>query len=110
MGTGNLHDCMMVFVGGGVMAEGMIKALLRAGEMNPSQIVASDPRVERREALRARHGAKVTGNNLTAIAQADVVILAIKPQAMFHRSALQVGLQLLITARLLSVKLAGRQK
>ncbi len=92
MGTGKLHDCVIAFVGGGVMAEGMIKALLRTGEVNPGQLVVSDPRVERREVLQARHGVKVTADNLTAVTEADIVVLAVKPQVMAAEAELGMAL------------------
>ncbi len=69
-------------VGSGVMAESMIAGLLRGSLVEPGQVVASHPRRERREQLEAEYGIRVTPSNGDAVADADVVILAIKPQML----------------------------
>ncbi len=69
-------------VGSGVMAEAMIAGLLRGELVAPDQIVASHPRPERRDQLRAGYGIRVVGSNLEAIDGADVVLLGIKPQML----------------------------
>ncbi len=69
-------------VGSGVMAEAMIAGLLRGNLVTPDQIVASHPRAERREALQATHGIRVAASNVEAVENADVVILAVKPQML----------------------------
>src|SRR4029079_7095314 len=69
-------------VGSGVMAEAMIAGLLRGNLVTPDQIVASHPRAERGEALRATHGIRVAASNVEAVENADVVILAVKPQML----------------------------
>ena len=47
-------------VGAGVMAEAMIAGLLADRAIGPAQVVASHPRRERREALAAGHGIKLS--------------------------------------------------
>jgi pyrroline-5-carboxylate reductase len=69
-------------VGSGVMAEAMIAGLLRGRLVEPSQVVASHPRAERRAALESTHGIRVVASNVDAVAEADVVILAVKPQSL----------------------------
>ncbi len=69
-------------VGSGVMAEAMIAGLLRGNLVTPDQIVASHPRAERRGALQATHGIRVSASNVEAVSTADVVILAVKPQML----------------------------
>ena len=70
------------FVGSGVMAEVMIGGLLARGVTPPDHIWASGPRPERAEELRARHGIQATTDNLEAVAHADIVVLAVKPQGL----------------------------
>ncbi len=77
-------------VGSGVMAEAMIAGLLRGELVAPDQIVASHPRPERRDHLRTEYGIRVVAGNLEAIADADVVLLGIKPQ-MLGRVGREVG-------------------
>jgi len=69
-------------VGSGVMAEAIIAGVLRGRLVEPSQIVASHPRAERREQLAAVHGIRTVASNGEAVDGADVVILAIKPQML----------------------------
>ena len=69
-------------VGSGVMAEAMIAGLLRGNLVVPDQVVASHPRAERREALARTHGIRTVASNVEAVADADVVILAVKPQML----------------------------
>ena len=69
-------------VGSGVMAEAIIAGVLRGRLVEPSQIVASHPRAERREQLTAIYGIRSVAANGEAVDGADVVILAIKPQML----------------------------
>jgi pyrroline-5-carboxylate reductase len=80
--TDKLQALTLGFIGSGTMAEAMIQALLHAGKVGPEQIVASGPRVERGEELRDRYGVRVTTDNVAAASEADIVILAVKPQVL----------------------------
>ncbi len=82
MNTNTLGKLAIAFIGSGTMAEAMIQALLRAGEMTPEQIIASGPRSARGETLQARHGVRVTTDNVAAASEADIVVLAVKPQVL----------------------------
>lgn len=82
MTTEKLQGLRLAFVGSGTMAEAMIQALLRAGEVTPEQIIASGPRIERGEELQARYGVRVTTDNVTAASGADIVVLSVKPQVL----------------------------
>lgn len=67
------------FVGGGTMAEGIIGALLRGGEALPDDIAVGEPLLERRQHLAGDYRVQVTADNRKAVAEADVVVLAVKP-------------------------------
>ena len=82
MTTDELQGLRLAFVGSGTMAEAIIQALLRAGEVTPEQIVASGPRIERGEELQTRYGVRVTTSNVTAASEADIVVLSVKPQVL----------------------------
>ena len=69
-------------VGAGVMAEAMITGLLGDKAVRPADLVASHPRRERRTALGAQHGIAVVARNRDAVADADIVVLAVKPQML----------------------------
>lgn len=68
-------------VGAGVMAEAMISGLL-ADRLPPEQLVASHPRRDRRDTLAAEHGIRMVAHNVEAVAGAQIVVLAVKPQML----------------------------
>ncbi len=72
----------VVFLGTGNMAEALLKGLLREGTADPEEIVCAEPRQERREEIANRYGVEVTGDNRAAVAEADLVILSVKPQVV----------------------------
>ncbi len=77
-----LEQRTIATVGSGVMAEAMIAGLLRGKIVEPGQVIASHPRVDRREALQREYGIRVVASNIDAATQADVILLAIKPQML----------------------------
>lgn len=77
-----LENKQIALIGSGNMAGAMIGALLRKNEVSPEQITAADPYPEQRELVRTQYGVKVTGENQQAVMDADIVILAVKPQVL----------------------------
>jgi len=71
----------IAFIGAGNMAASLIGGL-RAKGLDATQIRASDPGAETRARVNAEHGIEVFADNVEAIQGADVVVLAVKPQAM----------------------------
>jgi pyrroline-5-carboxylate reductase len=72
----------VAIVGAGVMAEAMITGLLADRAVPSPNLVASHPRRDRREALAERHGITVLGKNADAVVDAEIVVLAVKPQML----------------------------
>jgi len=70
---------MIAFIGGGNMAEALIKGLAREGRRD---IVVSEPRGERRAYLEKTYGVRTTSENAEAVRASEVVVLAVKPQQM----------------------------
>lgn len=68
------------FIGAGNMANALIAGVLRAGLYPPGRIVASDSRPEARDALHHAHGVRTSADNAAAVADAQVVVLSVKPQ------------------------------
>src|SRR5215208_6981602 len=85
-----LSNRSIATVGSGVMAEAMIAGLLRGELVDPSQVVASHPRSDRRDHLAREYGIRVVADNVEAIGGADVVLFAIKPQ-MLGRVGREIG-------------------
>jgi len=75
-------DKKITFIGPGVMAEAMIAGLVREKLANPENILASGPREERGEELKKKYGIQTTIDNAAAAADADVVVLSVKPQRL----------------------------
>lgn len=92
-------------VGTGMMAEAMIGGLLRGNLVTAGQVVASHPRGERRQHLSGEYGIRVEASNVEALREADVVLLAVKPQ-MLGRVGREIGPHLRRGQLVLSV-LAG---
>ncbi len=77
-----LQHLTIAFIGAGMMGEAMIAGLLKEGLVPAEQIIATGPRLERREALHAKHGIRVTEDNREAAHEADVIVFALKPQTL----------------------------
>jgi pyrroline-5-carboxylate reductase len=77
-----LRKKKIAILGTGNMGEALVKGLLRAGKASADSLVCTDPRADRREEIQKRYGVQVTANNRAAAAQADVIVLAVKPQTM----------------------------
>ena len=69
-------------IGAGVMAEAMIAGLLADHAVSGERLIASHPRRERRETLVERHGIGVVAANVDVLREAEIVVLAVKPQML----------------------------
>lgn len=72
----------IAFLGGGQMAEALIGGLLASKVSEPEFIGATDPVASRREHLKCRFDIHVGEDNIQAVREADLVVLAVKPQAL----------------------------
>jgi len=72
----------IAFVGYGAMAEAMIGGLLRQKLAGPADLLVSGPRTVRGEELERRHGVRHFTDNRAAAAEADIVVLSVKPQRL----------------------------
>ena len=70
------------FIGGGVMAEAMLAGILDAGVASASDIRIGEPVESQRTYLAEKYGASAHADNLDALEDADIVILAVKPQSL----------------------------
>jgi pyrroline-5-carboxylate reductase len=71
----------LAFIGGGNMAAALIGGLTRRG-VSGERITVADPSAEAAERLVQSCGVKRAADNAAAAAEAEVVILAVKPQQM----------------------------
>ncbi len=72
----------LAFIGGGTMAEAMIRGLLEKHLVPPSHVLVTGPRRERRADLAKRFGVKALASNADAAKGAHVVVLSVKPQIL----------------------------
>lgn len=70
------------FIGGGNMAEALLKGILQAGLYTPRDVWVSDVRPERLDQLKKQYEVKVTPDNRELTSKAEVLILSVKPQQM----------------------------
>lgn len=70
---------MIAFIGGGNMAEALIKGISSPGK---TSIIVSEPREDRREFLGKTYGVFTTESNSEAAGWANIIVLAVKPQNM----------------------------
>jgi pyrroline-5-carboxylate reductase len=68
------------FIGGGAMGEALIKSLLAKGIATPKNITVSDVSPKRRDILKKNYGVNTTASNIQAVKNAQVIVLAVKPQ------------------------------
>jgi len=77
-----LEQVRFAFIGGGNMAEALIKGLLSGLGVTPQQIIATDVVPERRTYMQTTYGITASADNKHAVQESTVVILAVKPQIM----------------------------
>jgi pyrroline-5-carboxylate reductase len=78
--TDNQHSTLC-FIGAGNMASSLIGGLL-AKDFPPQQIIASDIDAAKLSAMQQQFGVRIDTDSNRACADADIVILAVKPQVM----------------------------
>ncbi len=72
----------IAFIGAGNMAEALIRGIVGRGLAAPEEIVAGEIDPGRREKAQRELGIRVIADNREAVAGADTVILAVKPQSL----------------------------
>jgi len=78
----SLQTKTLAFIGAGNMAEAFIRGLLAKQVIAAQQIIATDVRPDRLEQLRRQFKIRTESENAAAARQADVIVLAVKPQQM----------------------------
>ncbi len=72
------------FIGGGVMAEAMLKQGLAAGVIGAADVRVAEPVEERRTHLASTYGVGTFASSREAIAGSPLLVLAVKPQHLGH--------------------------
>ncbi len=78
-----LKDLTLGFIGGGQMAEALIRGLLKSQSTAPERIIVSEPFEPRQKYLtREFPGLKAIFDNCGLVRESDFIVLAVKPQIM----------------------------
>ncbi|WP_289050838.1 pyrroline-5-carboxylate reductase [uncultured Acidaminococcus sp.] len=75
-----LNNTKITFIGCGAMGEAILKGILNRGLVTKEQVTAAVPTARRQAYLKDIYAIAVTGDNKEAVKDADLVILAVKPQ------------------------------
>ena len=70
------------FIGGGNMAEALIKGVIGAAVFSSNDVIVSDIRQDRLEYLASEYQVNTTSDNCKLAADVDILVLSIKPQMM----------------------------
>ncbi|MDH5469601.1 MAG: pyrroline-5-carboxylate reductase [Gammaproteobacteria bacterium] len=76
-----MNDPFLTFIGGGNMAGSLVGGLISDG-WDPARIRVADADPGQRERMAARHQVATSPDNAAAVSDADVVVLAVKPQVL----------------------------
>jgi pyrroline-5-carboxylate reductase len=82
-------------VGCGTMGQAIVRGILQAGAVAPSQVFASDARPETAAALARTHGIRTTTDNLAVATACQAVLVAVKPHqvgAVLDNDAMRTAL------------------
>ena len=75
-----MDERRLAVLGAGTIGESLIAGLLSSDWREPTEIVATGRREERLKELADRHGVQTTLSNAEAVANAAIVVIAVKPQ------------------------------
>ncbi len=77
-----IENKSIAFVGAGFMGAALIRGLVKSEAVNPERISVFDSNPETLKAVAGGLGIQAAGDNLEAVKSADIVMLAVKPQAL----------------------------
>lgn len=77
-----IQEKRIAFIGGGAMAEALIRGMINTGLITAQQIAVSDILAERREYLARTYGVSTPADVHAVAKSADILFLAVKPQVV----------------------------
>lgn len=70
------------FIGGGNMAEALVRGLISSGAVKKSEILVSDTVSKRLEHMKSVYGVITTGDNKEIVKKSDHIVLSVKPNSV----------------------------
>ena len=77
-----LRDKKICILGTGNMGEALVGGLISSASSKPQNIICTDVREAKLKTIQEESGVRTTPKNLEAVADADIIIYAVKPQIM----------------------------
>ena len=77
-----LNDKKIAIIGTGNMGEALVSGLVGSGSSKPKNIICTDVRQHKLDDIKSKYKVRTTTSNLKAVAEADIIIYAVKPQIM----------------------------
>jgi len=77
-----LNNKKITIIGTGNMGEALVGGLIVSQSSKPKNIICSDIRQDKLDQVKSKFKVRTTTNNLKAVAEADIIIFAVKPQIM----------------------------
>lgn len=79
-----MHSIKLGIIGAGNMANALVRGLVASKRLDTAQIRATDVSEQQRSALTAAYGVTTEASNAALLSWANVVLVAVKPQAVPH--------------------------
>ncbi|MGB5748439.1 MAG: pyrroline-5-carboxylate reductase [Desulfobacterales bacterium] len=77
-----LNNKKIAIIGTGNMGEALVGGLIVSQSSKPKNIICSDIKQDKLDQVKSKFKVRTTTNNLKAVAEADIIIYAVKPQIM----------------------------
>ena len=77
-----LNDKKIAIIGAGNMGEALVSGLIGSGSSVPKNIICTDVRQNKLDAFKSKYKVRITSDNTKAVAEADIIVYAVKPQIM----------------------------
>jgi pyrroline-5-carboxylate reductase len=77
-----LKDKIIAIIGTGNMGDALVSGLIGSGLSKPKNIICSDVRKDKLDAIKSSYKVRTTTSNIKAVSEADIVIYAVKPQLL----------------------------
>jgi pyrroline-5-carboxylate reductase len=107
-----LNDKIIAILGAGNMGDALVSGLIGSKSSAPQNIICTDVRQNMLDEIESKYKVRITGNNLEAVDDADIIIYAVKPQilsAVLIETAPKLNMSKLVISIAAGVPLAAME-